>query len=95
MANIFLRDSGGGDHFLDFPMLPLSRTEFVEIENKLGALPSQVFFELIYLPPIQFRQNLPSCLFRIVFTIRADYLLESLDPFTIDRDNRVLIQNFP
>jgi hypothetical protein len=47
MINMFLQDSHGGDHFLDFPILPVSRTEFVEIENKLSALPSQMNFQSI------------------------------------------------
>jgi hypothetical protein len=42
MINILLPDRGGSDHFLDFPILSVSGTEFVEIENKLGALPEQV-----------------------------------------------------
>jgi hypothetical protein len=41
MVDIFLEDGGRDDHFLDFPILRARRIEFVEIENKLSALPSQ------------------------------------------------------
>jgi hypothetical protein len=44
MINIFLPDRGRGDDFVHFPIVQVSRTEFVEIENKLGTLPSQVNF---------------------------------------------------
>jgi hypothetical protein len=44
MINIFLWECGGGDHFLDFPILSVGQTEFVEIESKLGTLPNQVNF---------------------------------------------------
>jgi hypothetical protein len=44
MINILFRDCGAADHFLDFPIFPVSRTEFIEIENRLDALASQVNF---------------------------------------------------
>jgi hypothetical protein len=42
MINVVLPDCGGSDHFPAFPILPVGGTEFIEIENKLGALPGQV-----------------------------------------------------
>jgi hypothetical protein len=45
MIDIFLADWGWDDHFRNFVILPVPRTEFIEIENKLSALPSQLNLE--------------------------------------------------
>jgi hypothetical protein len=42
IVDIFLADCGREDHIRDFPILPVRRNEFVEIENSISALSNRV-----------------------------------------------------
>jgi hypothetical protein len=42
IVHIFLADPHGRDHFLNYTILPVNRTELVKIEYQFGKLPGHM-----------------------------------------------------
>jgi hypothetical protein len=55
MIDIVYADCGEADHFLSCPIVPVSRSKFLEIENKLWDSQSRLFLqdEAATLPGVQ------------------------------------------